>query len=443
MLRFTKLFTVLVIIIFTALTVNIGYCDSSSTGAFQDVPPHNHAYSEMESLQKNNLLVGYSKTAFNGKPLLSRYMFGVALHGALDRLPLPAEISDGSKSVTTDELSTLKLLIEQFGPELEMLGDNTSEALANIRELGKAEAEWNSNAASRNFGIKLVSLSPFDDTMNAIQLETSQPSVPTPTRNARMAPAIPSNLSSYALVPSYLSPDQEALEMTLPFGDSGHLALSLSHSSLYMGNSLDGVTNLEYGTAISINPIGHLNVGAGAKQSIVSNSILGAQGSNSNVYQVHVAYVSGGSKATVGYQVISSLSAPGTLNSTQQLQGPYTRLMLHLGNLRSYLGGDLFLANSNQDSITPGNIYRGEAGLEWKLSSSLSLSANYQLYDYSMSALGHTPLDQYLTLGAGVNITRNASLSLAYELSPGSLQSSSLAPQGNSSVFTTQLSVHF
>lgn len=443
MSRFTKLVGVLFIIVFTVLTVNRGYCDSSTTGAFQDVPPQNHAYSEMQSLQKSNLIVGYSKTAFNGKPLLSRYMFGVALHGALDRLPLPAEISDGSKSVTTEELSTIKLLIEQFGPELEMLGDNSADALGNLKDLGKAEDEWNTNAESRNFGIKLVSLSPFDETFNAIQLGSNLPSVSQPTRDARMAQSVPSGISRYALVPSYLSPDQEALEMTLPFGDSGQLALSLSHSSLYMGNSLDGVSNLEYGTAISVNPIGHLNVGAGAKQSIVSNSILGAQGSNSNVYQVHVAYVSGGSKATLGYQVLSSLNAPGALNSSQQLQGPYTRLMLQMGNLRSYLGGDLFLANSNQDSVTPGNIYRGEAGLEWKLSSSLSLSANYELYDYSMSALGHLPLDQYLTLGAGVNITRNASISLAYELSPGGMQSSSIAPQGNSSVFTTQLSVHF
>ena len=102
--------------------------------------------------------------------------------------------------------------------------------------------------------------------------------------------------------------------------------------------------------------------------------------------------------------------------------------------------------------LLTGNVYRGAAGIRWNPARRISLSADFEgvLYDLSgaVSSSGHRlqPVEQYISLGAGLDLPGNAILKMAYRIynqqdSMGT--GDGFTNEAHTSVFTTQLAVHF
>ena len=176
--------------------------------------------------------------------------------------------------------------------------------------------------------------------------------------------------------------------------------------------------------------------------------------------------------ATAGYQYYDPrFAAPGYWNkignwyNPTNVQGPFARVGYNFSDkLQANIGGDFLTGARNRPGIgnmsMGSSLARGLAGVKYHFSKQFELSADYEgvLYDISgsvsASGLRAKPVEQYITLGAGLNLTGNTILRLAYQivnvqdagngfgLAPGF---GGNTPGGtlNGSVFTTQVAVHF
>jgi hypothetical protein len=265
------------------------------------------------------------------------------------------------------------------------------------------------------------------------------------------------------------------LHFALPLTDRGMLGVTM-RDSLVADDFLapNAYHNLAYGTSINVNPVGRLTLGAEALRSITELPTADSTSSSyfgNNLYQLKLAYNTGPANAVVGYRVGDTLGGMNStfnlnrtlsgLNPANGVQGPYTQLAWRFSDrLQSYLGGDYYgnagfrgsILDTTFSPLLTGNVYRGTAGIRWNPTRRISLTADFEgvLYDLSgaVSSSGRRlqPVEQYISLGAGLDLPGNAILRMAYRIynQQDSLTGGDgFSNQEHASVFTTQLAIHF
>lgn len=228
-----------------------------------------------------------------------------------------------------------------------------------------------------------------------------------------------------------------------------------------------------YGADVKLNAFGRLNVNGEISKSVTQRSFdTGDRRPNDddNAYQLNVGYNTGALKATAGYQYIDPrFAAPGYWNklgswyNPTNVQGPYARVAYNFTDkLQGHIGGDWLSGARNRPGVggmTVGSsVMRGTAGVKFNLTKTVDLSADYEgvFYDLSSAVSANPgrrgkPVEQFITFGAGVNLTSNSVLKFGYQIV--SLQdvgggfgiAAAGIPGGNlnGSVFTSQVAVHF
>jgi len=109
---------------------------------FADVPREHWAYDSVNTLAQRGIVIGYPDGTFGGKRAMTRYEFAVAIARMLPQVEQQikdavasvnvgptaapdlsgyAKTGDLAKFVTKDDFDTLKKLVDQFAPELQML----------------------------------------------------------------------------------------------------------------------------------------------------------------------------------------------------------------------------------------------------------------------------------------------------------------------------------
>ncbi len=454
--------------------------DASS---FQDVPTSHWAYLAVTDLQRQGVITGYPEGYFLGKRTLTRYEFAIALKRALDRLPLSALMEAGSDAanalqVTPDEVRQIRRLVVEFQGDLTQLGETSRDLETCYAALERAVVRSRAplplpvqiptlfpSGASHGVSLPLphaaqkIGVSPTGASastqspslLRSLSLLTSGDT--TPTSGAPSGFTLPLLGSRFALSDMATAPDA-GLRLDMPLFRTGEVGLTLGQVTALSPHDAAPRSALAYGTDLQFHARGRLTLGAAMTRTLMSpittpGDALAAI--DNDTYRIHIGYKSGPANAILGYQVVDPL--PSNLAN---VQGPYTRLSYQFSNsLRSYLGGDYYTsgnarsmsADSVTNSLLTGNIYRGTAGIRWSPTRGLSLSADYEgvLYDLSgtLSASGRRalPIEQYITLGAGLNLSRNAILKLAYQIAN---QQDGMSDDGtNTSVFTTQFAIHF
>ena len=254
-------------------------------------------------------------------------------------------------------------------------------------------------------------------------------------------------------------------------GELGVTTIDVSGSNDGTGPILPGTlpsSNLVvYGVNAKLNPLfGHFVVSGEAAKSVTQFDFSNGDGTNNddnNAYLLNVGYNSGPLNATVGYQYYDPrYSAPGYWNkignwyNPTNVQGPFARVTYGLSQaLQFSLGGDFLSGARNRPGFTIGSsIGRATAGAKYRVNRMLNFSADYEgvFYDLSgattLTGNRAKPVEQYITFGAGVNLSGNTVLKLAYQLINTQDVGSGLigySPGGtsNASVFNTSVAVHF
>jgi hypothetical protein len=478
-------------------------------GAFADVPTTSWAYNAAAELQRHAIVTGWPMNYFSGKRTLTRYEFAIALKRALDNLTYSgALIGDDSGGpnaaeprITPELLIHVRELVNYFKPDLIALHadwlqvnehltqlehrvTHQTESLAGMPDLLRSNHHDAEPLSSSSIGADLLRSNANDG------LSLFARSIASPLFRNPFGESGPSALSAgqrdnilapfgsgFVDEPSRMSGEHNTnIDVALPLTRRSVLGLSL-HDALVIDNPFapSPYHTLGYGTSLRLQSVGHFSLGAEADRNTTERfsqdgSTTAVQ--DSNTYLLNLGYQNGATSAVFGYKMVDpstgntgnwagSLLGISPISATQ---GPFTRIALRLSDrLQSYVGGDYysntelrasdfgFGATTSPTQLT-GNIYRGTAGLRWSPSRRISLTADYEGVLYDISGTGGTtvrrfqPIEQYITLGAGLNLSRNAILKLAYQIynqQDSSGDSSFGQNNGNTSVFTTQLAVHF
>jgi len=270
------------------------------------------------------------------------------------------------------------------------------------------------------------------------------------------------------------------LNLGLPFFNLGSLGITADifntgvNSATVPNDPFNTVT--VYGANVHLNPMGRWHVTAEAAKSVTSSGFDGDGQSNddNNAYALHVGYGTGPVNVHVGYNYIDPrYGAPGSwlqlgnwYNPTN-VKGPYLNVGYKVSdNLSLHIGGNYLEGARNRgiDGFNIGDkIDQFRAGLAYKVSSRLETTLDYQgvLYDLSGATTGLAnrtqPIEQYLTVGAGLALNNSAKLKLGYQIlgwqnvGGGFTGSASGLPgvaagggtTSNATVFTLQTSVKF
>jgi len=228
-----------------------------------------------------------------------------------------------------------------------------------------------------------------------------------------------------------------------------------------------------YGANLTLNPIGRLHLEAEGAKSVTQIKFDQGDTRNNdddNAFTVNAGWASGPLNINAGYKYIDPrFAAPGDWGhignwyNPTNIRGPY----LHAGyalahNLSVHLGGDFYEGARNRAGIagagtgwTMGSsAVRGLAGVKYSPMHNLSLTADYEGVFWSVSpavsvsGLRAKPVEQYITVGAGLNLTANTVLKMAYQIINfqdvgGGFTAFTPGGTSNASVFTTQVAVHF
>jgi len=111
----------------------------TASGPFADVPADHWAYQSVDTLQKAGIVIGYPDGTYGGKRSMTRYEFSVAIARLLPLLngksgdyatkdDLAAARADLEKhlAANSDAIDALRKLVDEFGPELQRLGQDVA-----------------------------------------------------------------------------------------------------------------------------------------------------------------------------------------------------------------------------------------------------------------------------------------------------------------------------
>ncbi|HLI49321.1 MAG TPA: hypothetical protein VKV18_11620 [Chthonomonas sp.] len=430
-----------------------------ATNPFQDVPAGNWAYAALATLQQEGAITGYPTDYFQGKTLRSRYELAVALKRALDRL----SVASSATHVTLKDMEPLKRLVVEFEPELKMLGETRAAADASVAAV---EASLSHSTSSGSSGP-----APSPSLQVTTHVEPQLPLLETPLPSSNAVVGSPSRAVGGASLPTLnLAELGNTLRLANASGPGVALQLSLARAAqlqMQLGDAtaLDPLLPsspgaLSYMTRLTYRPLSNITLQAEALRNLVpilegsSYTLLG-----SNAYRVRVGYANGPASAELGFQFVapaldnnSLLASSLLLPNSTLLEGPFTSLSLRLSHsLQSYLMGEILMNTNSRDALSElvlNGVYRGQAGVIWDPLPGLHLSAGFESIFYDLSSasgLGGRSLSsqQFITLGAGLNLTRNAMLQLLYQYGNSSSPLLDTSRSTGNSVFTTQLAIHF
>jgi hypothetical protein len=259
------------------------------------------------------------------------------------------------------------------------------------------------------------------------------------------------------------------LHVALPLMKVGELGLTILDFSGLGGVVGEGggpsfTNEVVYGANFALHPIGRINISAEVAKSVTQADINHTDGNSNdddNAYNIHASYKSGSLGVLGGYQYIDPrYSAPGfwdkvgSVYNPTNVQGPYARLSYKFTDkLDGSLGGEYLEGARNRPGFTIGsNVGKVETGLKYKLNKTVHLSADYEGDFYNLSAaIAGTRANawqQFITLGAGVNITGNTVLKFGYQVLAnqdklGITGFTGPNPTNNANTFTTSVAVHF
>jgi len=111
----------------------------NSVSQLRDVNPSDWAYQALSDLAtRYNCLVGYPDGSFLGQQALSRYEFAAGLNACLTQIERLLQASAG-EFARTDDLETLRRLVQEFGTELAIMRGRIDGLTARTRELEVAQ----------------------------------------------------------------------------------------------------------------------------------------------------------------------------------------------------------------------------------------------------------------------------------------------------------------
>lgn len=119
--------TALLLALFSLLLAVGGRAEPPAKGPFSDVPREHWAYDNVQTLVQLGIFTGYPDGTFTGRRSLTRYEFAVALQRML------TEVQRELVPLERTELRGLVLLVEEFAPELEMLGADVEQIRLNLK----------------------------------------------------------------------------------------------------------------------------------------------------------------------------------------------------------------------------------------------------------------------------------------------------------------------
>ncbi len=298
----------------------------------------------------------------------------------------------------------------------------------------------------------------------------SQFSAFTPIGQAGLSPFTSSGVASGRLV---------GLRGDLPLLGTGSVGVSLLNytsagSSLTGGNfgygSAYGDSGTVYGVHVRVNPSPRLSISGEASKSLALTGRNDADGHSdeNSALLLNLAYTGGPITGSAGYQYFDpNFTAPGTWNrigswyNPTNVQGPFARAGVRFSDaVNANIGVDYLTGARNRPGAgltTGSNLFRALGGVNYHFSKQFALSADYEgvFYDLSgaisASGLRARPVEQYLTLGAGLNLSGNTVLRLAYQIinvqdanGGFGLSSAANTPGAtSSSVISTEFAIHF
>ncbi len=247
----------------------------------------------------------------------------------------------------------------------------------------------------------------------------------------------------------------------LDFGSSGlnnvNPALNVGYSNVVV-----------YGANLTLRPIGRIGINLEGAKSVTQRGVFNIDTQNNddnNAYIGNLTYASGPLNVKLAYQYIDPrYAAPGYWNkignwyNPTNIQGPSGTIGFKANNaLSAYIGGGYYTGARNRPgNLTMGSsITQGKAGVKFNVNKYFNVGLDYEgvIYDLSSAVGGIAgrrgkPVEQYITLGLGANLTSNTTFKVAYQLiNQQEVGSTYLNGNGtatsNASVFTTQLAVHF
>ncbi len=284
------------------------------------------------------------------------------------------------------------------------------------------------------------------------------------------------NFSSIPSLVGTVAEQSVGAHVAIPLMKAGELGFTILDFSMapVPGSSL--TNEVVYGVNFNLNPIGRIKISGEASKSVTQDSFnQGDHNSNDddNAFNLHLNYKSKGLGVLAGYQYIDPrFSAPGywdkigSVYNPVNVQGPYAKLSYSFSHkLDGSFGGEYLEGARNRPGLF-GTIGTGgilvstmgssvgklEAGLKYHLNKTVHLSADYEGDFYNISGAQTGSGDrayynqQFITLGANVNLTGNTVLKFGYQILADQARLDAVTIPGslaNANTFTTSVTVHF
>jgi hypothetical protein len=114
---------------------------TAASGPFADVPADHWAYQSVDTLQKAGIVIGYPDGTYGGKRAMTRYEFAVAIarlmpllnnkpdlsiYATKDDLAAARQDLEQKLQANSDAIDALRKLVDEFGPELQKLGQDVA-----------------------------------------------------------------------------------------------------------------------------------------------------------------------------------------------------------------------------------------------------------------------------------------------------------------------------
>jgi hypothetical protein len=219
-----------------------------------------------------------------------------------------------------------------------------------------------------------------------------------------------------------------------------------------------------YGLNFKFAPAGHFMLTGDFAKSVSQDTITQGDGlpnNDNNAYLVIANYGSGGLIGTAGtlyvdprYAAPGSWAKVGTWYNGTNVDVGFARVDYRKKKLSAYVGADMIEGARDRyagEGLGIGDrAYDYKGGVAYRINKTWSLTTDYEalLADFcektTQNGFATTkPSEQFLTFGAGVNLSGNTVLKVAYQIINLSDQNNMFGSSANANVITTQLAVHF
>ncbi len=222
-----------------------------------------------------------------------------------------------------------------------------------------------------------------------------------------------------------------------------------------------------YGLNFKLHHIGPVGISGEVAKSVaqqsLSNGAAGLSNNDNNAFWLNAAYKTHGTNVNVGYKYIDPrFQSAGTWDklgnwfSPTNIQGPYANVSFKLFHKLGISLGGKYYSGARNRVYGPGlgftmgsSIGDATAGLTYAINKKVELLANYEGVFYNLAGsvsateVRSHPVEQYLTLGANLNLAGNTSLGIAYQIISNSGDAGFGTSGSNANMLTSQVHVTF